>query len=401
MQKKYRKAVSAVLMVVLLAITIYSHSFYLIFCSGYQVFVFAIRKMIIIISCNDTKVQQIKYKKIAWLPLLPSIVLTIASIGLYFIEDSVLVKLYSYIISGIAGAMVITVLHDIIGLWKDKNLSARFIKWIDVLSICTLFAMIVRAMLLTHSPKEADELSAMSGGIFGLFAILISINLILVSLCGYKSTRESIQMIFITTKSKKWAFARMALLKDTFLVIGKTAISIATFSFFMFVNALYSVGLGTARLIALRMKGKNKKEQLQCFRLVGIVIFLTSLCYALYSVRLFMGQKTLEFPMIIALSIAVYTFLEFGINIRDAIRLRMLHDLESAALKFISLASTMICFVLTQTAILSFADERDTSAANGLAGILFGGIAGLIGLFMIVKSYRLERESQEECEDFT
>ena len=153
--------------------------------------------------------------------------------------------------------------------------------------------------------------------------------------------------------------------------------------------------------IALKMKGKNKKEQLKCFRLVGIVIFLTSFCYALYSIRLFMGQKTLEFPMIIALLIAAYTFLEFGINIRDAIRLRMLHDLESAALKFISLTSTMICFVLTQTAILSFADERDTSAANGLAGILFGGIAGLIGLFMIVKSYRLERESQEECEDFT
>lgn len=400
MQKKCRKSVSTVLMIVLLAVTIYSHSFYLIICSGCQVFVFAIRKMIISISCNDTKVQQIKYKKIAWLPLLPSIGLTVASIGLYFIVDNVLVKLYSYIITGIAGAMVISELLDIIGLWKDKNLSARFIKWIDVLNICTLVAMVVRAILITHSPKEADELSAMSGVIFGLFSILISINLILVSLFGYKSTRESIQMIFSITKSKKWVFTKIALLKDVFLVIGKTVISIATFSFFMFVNALYSVGLGTARLIALRMKGKNKKEQLKCFRLVGIVIFLTSFCYALYSIRLFMGQRTLEYPMIIALLIAVYTFLEFGINIKDTIRLRKLHDLESAALKFISLASTMICFVLTQTAILSFADERDTSAANGLAGILFGGIAGLIGLFMIVKSYRLERESQEERENF-
>lgn len=401
MQKKCRKSVSTVLMIVLLAVTIYSHSFYLIICSGCQVFVFAIRKIIISISCNDTKVQQIKYKKIAWLPLLPSIGLTVASIGLYFIVDNVLVKLYSYIITGFAGAMVISELLDIIGLWKDKNLSARFIKWIDVLNICTLVAMIVRAILITHSPKEADELSAMSGVIFGFFSILISINLILVSLFGYKSTRESIQMIFSITKSKKLVFTRIALLKDVFLVIGKTVISIATFSFFMFVNALYSVGLGTARLIVLRMKGKNKKEKLKCFRLVGIVIFLTSFCYALYSIRLFMGQRALEYPMIIALLIAVYTFLEFGINIKDTIRLRKLHDLESAALKFISLASTMICFVLTQTAILSFADERDTSVANGLAGILFGGIAGLIGLFMIVKSYRLERESQEECEDFT
>ena len=116
MQKKYRKSVSTVLMIVLLAVTIYSHSFYLIICSGCQVFVFAIRKIIISISCNDTKVQQIKYKKIAWLPLLPSIGLTVASIGLYFIVDNVLVKLYSYIITGIAGAMVISELLDIIGL---------------------------------------------------------------------------------------------------------------------------------------------------------------------------------------------------------------------------------------------------------------------------------------------
>ena len=191
MQKKCRKSVSTVLMIALLAVTIYTHSFYLIICSVCQVFLFAIRKMIIRISCNDTKVQQTKYKKIAWLPLLPSIGLTVASIGLYFIVDNVLVKLYSYIITGIAGAMVISVLLDIIGLWKDKNLSARFIKWIDVLNICTLVAMVVRAILITHSPKEADELSAMSGVIFGLFSILISINFILVSLFGYKSTRES------------------------------------------------------------------------------------------------------------------------------------------------------------------------------------------------------------------
>lgn len=45
----------------------------------------------------------------------------------------------------------------------------------------------------------------------------------------------------------------------------------------MFVNALYSVGMGTAKYVAIRMKGKNKKEQLKSFRLVGIVIFLTSL----------------------------------------------------------------------------------------------------------------------------
>lgn len=392
MQKKCKKAVYTVLMIALLAVSIYSHSFYFIICSGCLVSFLGIRKMII-------TMQQRKYKKIAWLSLLPSIGLTVTSIGLLFREDTDLVNLNSYIITGIAGVMAMFVLFDIIELWKDKKLSARFVRWIDVLSISTEFAVIVRALMITSSPEEATELSAMSGAIFGLVAILISVNLCLVSMCGYRSTKESIQMISTITRSKKWVFTRIGLLKDTFLVLGKTVISIATFSFFMFVNALYSVGMGTAKYIAIRMKGKNKKEQLKSFRLVGIVIFLTSLSYALYSIRLFMGQRTMEFPMSIALIIAFYTFFEFGINIRDAIRLRKLHDLESAALKFINLASTMICFVLTQTAILSFADENDASAANGMAGILFGVLAGLIGIYMISKSYRLERESQEDCEN--
>lgn len=396
MQKKCKKAVSTFFMIALLAVTIYSQSFYFIICSGCQVSFLTIRKMIMNISRNDIKVQQRKYKKIGWLLVLPSICLTVASIGLLFREDNDPVKLHSYIIAGIAGAMAISIIIDIIELWKDKNLSARFIKWIDALSICTVFAVIVRVMMITNTPEEATALSAMSGAIFGFVAILVSMNLGLVSMCGFRSTKESIQMISTITKSKKWVFTRIALLKDAFLVLGKTGISIATFSFFMFVNALYSVGMGTAKYVAIRMKGKNKKEQLKSFRLVGIVIFLTSLSYALYSIRLFMGQKTMEFPMMIALIIALYTFLEFGINIRDAIRLRKLHDLESAALKFINLASTMICFVLTQTAILSFADENDASKANGLAGILFGVLAGLIGVYMIFKSYRLEIEVVNE-----
>lgn len=214
-----------------------------------------------------------------------------------------------------------------------------------------------------------------------------------------RSTKKSIQLISNITKSKKWVFTRIALLKDAFLVLGKTIISITTFSFFMFVNALYSVGMGTAKYITIRMCRKNKKEQIKGFRLVGIVIFLTSISYALYSVRLFMGHKTMEFPMMIALVIALYTLVEFGINIRDAIRLRKLHDLESSALKLINLSSTMICFVLTQTAILSFAEDNDTSVANGLAGIFFGGLAGLIGIYMIAISYRLESDSQEKGEE--
>jgi len=91
--------------------------------------------------------------------------------------------------------------------------------------------------------------------------------------------------------------------------------------------------------------------------------------------------------MQIALVIALYTFVEFGINIKETFRLRKSKNLEAKALRAISFSSTLLCFVLTQTAIMSFANEGDNSFANALSGVVFGGLAALIGLYVILDSF--------------
>lgn len=55
----------------------------------------------------------------------------------------------------------------------------------------------------------------------------------------------------------------------------------------MFANALYSTGMGAARFVAIKMYVQDKKRQIKNYQLVGIIISLSSICYVLYSVRLF------------------------------------------------------------------------------------------------------------------
>lgn len=227
----------------------------------------------------------------------------------------------------------------------------------------------------------------MSVGIFGAAALLIAVDMSMVSLCGYKCTRDSIKTISALIRHRKLVFTRITMLKDAFLVAAKTAISVFSLSFFMFANALYSAGMGIARFYAVRMHTRDKARQIRSYRFVGIIIFIASICYVVYSARLFGGGKTKPYSMNIALVIALYTFVEFEINIRDAFRLRKSKALEAKALRAISLSSTLLCFVLTQTAIMSFAAEGDNSSANALAGVVFGGLAALVGLYISVDSF--------------
>lgn len=178
------------------------------------------------------------------------------------------------------------------------------------------------------------------------------------------------------------------------MVVGKLVLSVISVSFFMLVNAMYSTGMGLARFVALKMHEQERTKQIRGYRNVGIIIMLASFCYVLYSIRLFYGEKTGSYPMEISLAIAAYTFVEFGIVIRDIFRLRKSHALEAKALRAISLAATLLCFVITQTAIMSFSEASDATFSNALSGIFFGAIAMLVGVYVIIRSQIIKKRSE-------
>jgi hypothetical protein len=278
-------------------------------------------------------------------------------------------------------------LLQMITLKQNGSPAGRFLRLTLGAAMSAPLSVALTHTLYINKADEAVTLSCMSVGIFGALAFLIAVDLIMVSLCGYKSTKDSIKTISVLIKHRKLVFTRITILKDAFLVASKTAISIVSLSFFMFANALYSAGMGVARFYAVRMHTQGRTRQIQSYRLVGFIISAASICYVIYSVRLFEGGKTGTYSMYIALVIALYTFVEFGINIHDAFRLRKSRALEAKALRAISLSSTLLCFVLTQTAIMSFAAEGDNSFTDALAGVVFGGLAALVGLYIIVDSF--------------
>ena len=317
--------------------------------------------------------------------LLPPIAIITAGILLLFSPD-LSTGNQSYIAIAMSAVLLVCLIFRLISLWKDVSLAGRLLRLTIMATMSAPLSLGITLLLYLTTAEETAVLSCMTTVIFGSMAFLMIANIIMVSYCGYKGTVESIKIISKEIRERKLIFTRVSILKDTFLVAGKGIISIISASFFMFVNALYSAGMGIARFVAVRMHSQEQRKQITSYRFVGIIISVSSICYALYSVRLFFGGKTGDYDMYVALVIALYTFVEFGINIKEAIKLRKSKALEAKALRAVRFSSTLICFVLTQTAIMSFASEGDNSFANALSGVVFGGLAALVGIYVILDS---------------
>lgn len=115
-------------------------------------------------------------------------------------------------------------------------------------------------------------------------------------------------------QKKRRFFYFVSVGKDGIMLLVKLGMSLISTSFFMFANALFSCGIGLARYTALKMQGKDSDEQLRLYRRVMAILSFSGLCYVGYSVRLFFGGSAGQYGMVMALAIAVYTFVEFGIQ---------------------------------------------------------------------------------------
>ena len=343
----------------------------------------------------DTKAEKEQDRPVSFFLLLPPIITIAAGILLIF-SPSISVGNQSWLAIALSIGFLVLLLFRLISVWKDTSLAGKLLRFTVAATMSAPLSLVISLLLYLTNTEDAMVMSSMTTIIFGVLAFLAMANIIIVSYCDYKRTAESIRFISKAIKERKLIFTRVSILKDIFLVVGKGILSVISVSFFMFVNALYSAGMGIARFLAVRMHNEDKKEQVKSYRYVGIIISISSICYVLYSVRLFFGGKTGDYDMYIALVIALYTFVEFGINIKEAIRLHKSKALEAKALRATSFSSTLICFVLTQTAIMSFAGEGDNGFANALSGVVFGTLASLVGLYVILDSISNKKKLEQQ-----
>ena len=215
-------------------------------------------------------------------------------------------------------------------------------------------------------------------------------------------------------QSRTLRIAGITLAGNIILGLGKLFVGIFSASFFICVSAFYTFGMVIAKCFALNgiVKSKPEKQQssitdtcgngqqnicsakvLRQYRRTAVTLITASLVYIGYSMRLFYYPATSDYSIYTGLIIAVFTFTELVLNIRGVIIERKNKSPLFHALKTVSLASSLICLVLTQTAILSFADSQTDlqPSANGFMGVLMGAAAAVLGILMLVRAKRLKR----------
>ena len=179
------------------------------------------------------------------------------------------------------------------------------------------------------------------------------------------------------------------------LGLGKLALGIYTMSFFVCVSAMYTFGMVVAKYFALAgiIKSKTIAEQYRYYFLSGTILIVASLAFIGYSVRVFFHPVTTVYHMYVALLIASFTFFEITVNIRGVIVERHNHTPLFHALRTTNLASSLICLVLTQAAILSFADTQSEihPTANGIIGVAMGCLALMLGINMVLRIKRIQK----------
>lgn len=390
-ESKFFRYISILLIIAIFILGFLNHSYFEMICSVCAMLCWLVSLRLYSASKKEESVQKQQCKPVGFVLLLPSIGLIITGVFLLFGDFLGVASRNQYYSIGLAGLLSVCMTLQLLSGWKNKTIADRFLKQSIIAATSVPMSLLVVTILDVTSTDNMAEMGCLSTIGFGVFALLIALNMILVSSLGYKSTVGSIKAIRDVYRKNKLVITRVSIVKDVFLVVAKTVLSIVAASFFMFSNALYSAGMGIARFVAIKMYTQDTNAKIRSYRTIGIIISAASICYVLYSVRLFFGGSSGVYNMNIALMIALYTFVEFGVNIKEAIRLRGSKALEAKALRAVSFAATLICFVLTQTAIMSFSAEGDNSFTNALSGVVFGGLAALIGLYVIIDSFRQEK----------
>ena len=229
-------------------------------------------------------------------------------------------------------------------------------------------------------------------------------NLLKRGIAFLRSSSEELQENYDASVSRTLHLAGVSGAGNIFLGLGKILSGVLSLSVFVCVNGGYTLGMVAARYCALAgfLRAKTIREQYRYYRWAGIILIIASLLYIIYSGWSYFHPKYIAYHMYVALAIATFTFAEIGWNIRGVVVNRKNKTPLLHALKTINLAASLISLVLTQSAILSFAQGgyHDPSA-NALLGCLMGICATLLGIFMLWRIRRIERKQQVETEGET
>jgi hypothetical protein len=194
--------------------------------------------------------------------------------------------------------------------------------------------------------------------------------------------------------SRTLHLAAMSTTGNAVIGIVKVLLGMAALSAFACVNGLYTIALVAARACALSgsVKDDRAKVTRRCLWAAWLLL-LASVLYLAYSGWAYFHPATFGFGKYMAITIAAVTFFEIGGNVYGLAVTKGSDDLPLHVIRTISLATSLVSLVLTQTALLSIGGtgSHDLST-SGLLGLLVGSAAAVIAIFEIVRCWRVARD---------
>jgi len=191
-------------------------------------------------------------------------------------------------------------------------------------------------------------------------------------------------------------FAALSIPGNVVVAVWKTALIVVSPSLFLLANVVYTIGVVAAKVVAIRAHGVTRagaaraadasRHRRRAYRAIGGLVSMLSIAYVLSCLPMALGTSRAEaYDRHIAVLIAAVTFVELVLSVHGVMSARRNKDLLVEAIKLTNLAASLILLVLTQTALMSFAYRGDATVYNGVCGMVFGSMAALIGVYMLVR----------------
>ena len=162
----------------------------------------------------------------------------------------------------------------------------------------------------------------------------------------------------------------------------KILFGIFTLSFLYSLSGVDTIFVAIAKHIYLKNIGKDSKK-VSLF--ISTFIVLIGIAYLLLAISLFFLENQIkEYSIIIAITIAFFSFLDLGIAIRQFIKTP---KKNSIALNFriLNLSLALFAIVNTQNAIF-MAKGSPNNIADGTFGVIAGTLTVLAGTFLLIKN---------------
>ena len=196
--------------------------------------------------------------------------------------------------------------------------------------------------------------------------------------------------------------SRISMFKDYIFAAIKIVFGIFTQSYFLSVSGLYSICIGFAK--GSFFKGKSigerldpqsreyKQNEYKHLARMASFILIGSIVYVVYMTRLFFISSTYNYGEIPAITIAAVSFAEITLSV---IHLKKAKGALFAGLRCVNLTSAFTAMVLTQVAILSFADETDCSVYNAISGTVFGCLCFALAIVMFCYYFSYKKKASQ------